>query len=230
MTLSRNADSLEKLNLEGTAQTNVKWLQNKVPNLKELILANNQISDLSPILSMKKLTSLNLSGNTQIKNLAPLTGLTNLHTLDVTGLSQINDLTPLTALTKLKTLNVDKSMENQRNIITSSGSPESKRTQLVSNSISDVKVLSGDNAKTIKQLSASLDNNVQALTQNNQALEKRVADLEAKLSQLNQACFAETTIPSRRRLGDGCIPQAVSSVPAAGLLSVAAATILAMVL
>lgn len=169
-TINTAADGLESLNMEGTSQTHVKWLINKAQNLKILNLANNQISDISPITGLTKLTTLDLSGNIAIK-----------------------DLTALASLTSLTTLTVDPSLQQQANILTSGGSAETKRSQLIALSIGEIKDVAAANADTIADLTSSMSTSMQAMTSTNQALESRVAALERKLALLNSACLAEDT-------------------------------------
>lgn len=216
-TLNTNADGLKSLNIAGTSQTDVNWLNNKAPNLEILNLANNQISNLSPITTLTKLTTLDLSGNTQI-----------------------TDLTVLAALTSLTTLTVDPALQQQSDILTSGGTPETKRSALI--------------AASISKLSAAVDVGMQGMTQRNLDLESRVAALERKLAQLNSACLVgdggftqpiagdddggysnpsvpddtDSPIVGGRRLqqGSDCIPADPSSVvdsgSATGLVSAAA--------
>ena len=78
-------------------------------NLTELVLDYNQISDLSPLASLTKLTVLHLScwtrSETQITDLSPLQNLTKLTRLHITGSgNQISDISPLSSLTNLTDL------------------------------------------------------------------------------------------------------------------------------
>ena len=79
-------------------------------NLTELVLDYNQISDLSPLASLTKLTVLHLScwtyrSGTQITDLSPLQNLTKLTRLHITGSgNQISDISPLSSLTNLTDL------------------------------------------------------------------------------------------------------------------------------
>ena len=57
-------------------------LLKSLPNLNQLVLYNNQISDLAPLSGLTNLSQLDLSSN-QISDLAPLSGLTNVSTLDL---------------------------------------------------------------------------------------------------------------------------------------------------
>ena len=113
------------------------------------------------------------------------------------------------------------------------------------------------NINELKTLKNSVGTNVQNLKQLGENLEERVAELENKLSQLNQACFAGQTSQGQRkpkfnvdappkkdadsfnpggsrRLADDCLtgPDAVAAslASAAGLISVAAATVAAVLL
>ena len=71
-------------------------------NLHELVLQNNQISDLRPLSESTNLRRLFLSGN-QISDLAPLSELTYLKFLSL-GNNPISDLSPLAKLTNLEYL------------------------------------------------------------------------------------------------------------------------------
>ena len=75
-----------------------------MPNLKELWLCRQQISDLSPLEGLP-ITRLVLCDN-QIEDLSPLSSLTSLNTLWLGG-NAPSDLTPLAGLTRLRDLNLD---------------------------------------------------------------------------------------------------------------------------
>lgn len=75
-----------------------------MPNLTELYLCTQQISDLSPLEGLP-LEALYLSDN-QITDLSPLRGCTKLHTLFIGG-NPLYDLSPLASLTGLRRLNLD---------------------------------------------------------------------------------------------------------------------------
>lgn len=86
---------------------------------------------------------------------------------------------------------VDKeSLKTQVGILTSGASPDTKRSQLVSSKINEIQELAQDNIGEIQTLKDSVGGSVQTLTTYSENLEERVAELELKLSQLNQACFA----------------------------------------
>lgn len=211
-------NALLTLNLKGTSQTDVKWLDGKTPNLDTLNLANNKISDLLPLAKMTKLT-----------------------TLDLTGNPNIADLTALTSLKSLKSLKVDARLKKQADIILSGGNPETKRGALVAVSVADsigaVKTLVTANTGKITQLSSSVDTRVAALTAKNQALEAKLTDLTNKLNQINKACFAAPG-PGRRLSDTGCLKSpggeagAVVSDDATmtSLVSAAAVVVMAMFL
>lgn len=234
--------NLEILNVGGTSQTNLNWLDNtKIPNLKTLKLANNQLTNagILAITKLTKLTELDLSGN-----------------------NQITDLTALAVLTNLKTIKVDQeSLKTQVTILTSGASPDTKRSQLVSNKINEIQLLAQGNIGEIQTLKDSVGGSMQTLTTYSENLEERVAELELKLSQLNQACFAANLNQNSnsqgqrtpgfnvdappnddsasftsggRRLADDCIKKdpKVGAVngSATGLISIAASTIAALFL
>lgn len=131
--------------------------------------------------------------NNQLTNagILAITKLTKLTELDLSGNNQITDLTALAVLTNLKTIKVDKeSLKTQVGILTSGASPDTKRSQLVSSKINEIQLLAQDNIGEIQTLKDSVGGSVQTLTTYSENLEERVAELELKLSQLNQACFA----------------------------------------
>ena len=66
---------------------------------------SNNISDLSPLSGLIKLTELNLFRNT-IADLSPLSNLTELRVLDISGNSYISDLSPLSGMTGMRTLHL----------------------------------------------------------------------------------------------------------------------------
>ncbi|GAB5402036.1 MAG: hypothetical protein Aurels2KO_02670 [Aureliella sp.] len=70
--------------------------------VQEIRLADNEISDLSPIAELKQLQSLTLSGN-QISDITPLAGLTKLQYLNLEG-NQVSKLAPLAKLTAMRSL------------------------------------------------------------------------------------------------------------------------------
>lgn len=75
-----------------------------MPNLKEVWLCRQQITDLSPLEGLP-ITTLVLCDNA-IEDLSPLASLTSLNTLWLGG-NTPSDLTPLAGLTRLRDLNLD---------------------------------------------------------------------------------------------------------------------------
>lgn len=226
-TIAKPSNAIVTLNLESTSQTNLKWLQNKVPNLKTLNLANNRISDLSPLGSMKKLASLNLANNPQLSDISTLTSLTTLTSLDLSGNKKITDLTPLVELKGLTDLKVDAPLQRQARIIASKSSAATKRSQIVSAEIGDIQQVAVTNKASIEKIT-KLTSTIPELTDKNQKLESRIIVLERKLAQLNQACFASSNAGNRRQLNSDCIEKskkdeavAASSATATSILSVA---------
>ena len=73
-----------------------------LPNLQELFLYDNQITDISPLSSLTNLTYLNISYN-KIIDISPLSHLTNLTHLDITH-NNISDISSLSHLIDLKAL------------------------------------------------------------------------------------------------------------------------------
>lgn len=79
-----------------------------------LTLAANQISDITPLTSLTKLTYLDLCVN-EISDVAPLKSLTNLYYLNLND-NKINDITPLESLTSLKILSLHGNLLTQEQI------------------------------------------------------------------------------------------------------------------
>lgn len=73
-------------------------------NLKILILADNNIQDISPIANLKELMYLEIFINYRITDLSPLAGLTNLLDLNLYYLPVMEDYSPLYSLPKLERL------------------------------------------------------------------------------------------------------------------------------
>ena len=105
---SITAADMEKITGLGWDKTPNKGIQDLTGleyavNLDHLILAGNQISDLSPITTgFKNLRHLALQGN-PISDLSPLSKLTTLERLELNA-NLVSDLSPLTGLTNLKQL------------------------------------------------------------------------------------------------------------------------------
>lgn len=75
-----------------------------LPELENLSVSDNAISDISPVAGLTKLTSLQLSNNA-VSDLSALGGLGNLKTLYLDG-NPVSDLTPLYSLRGLRTLSL----------------------------------------------------------------------------------------------------------------------------
>ena len=113
-------EQLEEMVDNGKIPANTGWLEldgnqisdltplESLKDLQMLILDDNQISDLSPLSSLTNLPVLGLDSN-QISDLSPLSSLTNLQSLGLDN-NQISNLTPLHLLTNLTSLGL---YENQ---------------------------------------------------------------------------------------------------------------------
>ena len=98
----------------GTYQEDAPWgdagdltLLSRMPNLREVYLCRQEISDLTPLEGLP-LTTLALCRN-QISDLTPLVGMTSLESLYLGG-NPISDCGPLSSLTGLRYLNLDGSV------------------------------------------------------------------------------------------------------------------------
>lgn len=83
-------------------------------NLRELSLANQDFTDVSPIAQLTELVSLDLEGN-HVSNLSPLSNLANLETLNLEAMLDfgLTDISPLSGLDSLKELN----LSGNRNLV-----------------------------------------------------------------------------------------------------------------
>ena len=94
--------NLNKLTLSGYNISDISFLST-LTKVTELDIMNNKIKDITPISKLTSLQKLYLSLN-EISDISALSSLTNLEELDISG-NQINDLTALSGLKRLKTVN-----------------------------------------------------------------------------------------------------------------------------
>ena len=116
----------------------------KLPNLKELSLVSNNITDLTPLAGLTALTFLAACEN-KITDLSPLAGLTALTRLEASK-NKITDLSPLAELTTLTDLSVDENKITELSPLT--GLTALKCLELSYNKIIDLKPLAGLTALT----------------------------------------------------------------------------------
>lgn len=76
----------------------------ELPNLRELLMDDNQISDLKPLEKLTKLERLYLAGN-PVQDVRPLAGLTGLRVLDLSA-TAVKDAAPLASLENLEWLDL----------------------------------------------------------------------------------------------------------------------------
>jgi hypothetical protein len=99
------AANREIINLEGMQYcVDITWLHLGETYVDDSFVNSNQISDLTPLAGLTRLTQLYLWGN-QIRDITPLSGLTNLMVVDLEG-NQISDLSPLAGLTQFTWLDL----------------------------------------------------------------------------------------------------------------------------
>lgn len=92
---------LEALDLGHQHITDISMIPEYLPNLKVLILADNKITDISPLAKLDKLVYLELFIN-KITDLSPLEHLDNLVDLNLCYNNQLYDLSPIMNLPKLE--------------------------------------------------------------------------------------------------------------------------------
>ena len=108
--------------------------------LTELYLFRNTIADLSPLSNLTELEELDVSGNSYISDLSPLSGLTGVRTLNLYS-NDISDLSPLSGLTDLRWLGVSNNLIWDISPLASL--TELRGVSLNNNAISDLSPLSG---------------------------------------------------------------------------------------
>ena len=93
--------NLKDLVIADTNITDLSFLAGLI-NLESLAFSNDNISDISGLAGLTNLKYIHTWGN-PFSNLSPLVGLTKLETLDICG-AELSDLSPLAGLTGLKEL------------------------------------------------------------------------------------------------------------------------------
>ena len=106
--LSPEAKHTVELLLKEAGTTECDAADRKLSSFTELVLENNQISDLKPLESLTNLTVLFLEKN-QISDIKPLESLTNLTSLSLDN-NKISDIKPLESLTNLTSLSLDNNL------------------------------------------------------------------------------------------------------------------------
>lgn len=94
---------LKALDLGHQAITDISVIGDYLPDLRILILADNQITDITPISKLKHLHYLELFIN-PISDISPLKENTDLVDLNLANLNKVTDVTPLLNLPKLERL------------------------------------------------------------------------------------------------------------------------------
>ena len=77
---------------------------NYMPKLEVLVVAMNELGDISPLANCPHLEYLELNSNAYISDLTPLSGLTELRHLNIANCPNISDISPLFGLTELERL------------------------------------------------------------------------------------------------------------------------------
>merc|ERR1712048_1205425 len=125
--------------------------------------------------------------------------------LDVSGNAGITDLSALAVLQNLKTITVgnNEALKKQVTVLTSGADPASKRSSIMSNKMDDIRQTVANNVANLETFQQSVNNQVKTLNDFSNNVDARVARLEAKLQQLNQACFARTASQNPQDSGEG---------------------------
>ena len=136
--VSTGRPHLKRLDLDGNLISDLSPMVN-LTDLISLNLRNNNISDISPLLGLTDLTYLNLRNN-NISDISPLLGLTDLTYLNL-GDNNISDISALSGLTDLTYLDLNGS--NISDISALSGLTALTELHLYANNISDISAVSG---------------------------------------------------------------------------------------
>ena len=146
------AEKIESLDLTECEIMDLEFIR-YFPNLKQLILDGNGITDLTPLQDLYTLESLSIVRN-GIADITPLYNLTNLQYLDLSN-NVISDVSALGNLSRLKTLNV-----SMNNIDTLAGlySLEALETVNLSyNFISSVNALSNSKLRELNIVNTNIN-------------------------------------------------------------------------
>ena len=138
-------------------------------NLEYLHLNETAVSDLSPLASLTNLKGLDLS-DTPVSDLSPLASLTNLEVLNLDGTS-VSDLSPLVSLTNLEYLSLSDTSVSDLSPLASLTNLE--RLDLIDTQVSDLSPL------------ASLTNLVSLELEGSKVSKEEIAKLEAALPNCN---------------------------------------------
>ena len=111
----------------------------KATNLRDLLLRNNKISDITPLLNLDALEQLNLYDN-QISNITPLATLTSLTNLNL-SYNPISDFDPISGLTNLQQISLIDTTFSDSDIPILSGLTKLTTLPLSRNEISDLTLL-----------------------------------------------------------------------------------------
>lgn len=143
---------IERLNLSSTGISNLEGIQH-LENLKELLLWDNNIHDVTPLSYLLNLLWLDIGGN-EIEDISPLTNLTNLQLLNADN-NRIQDISPINLMVQLLSLdlseNLIKFLGFNQGVSIQSSQPSNPFNKLIkletlnlsNNQIDDVSNLSG---------------------------------------------------------------------------------------
>jgi len=157
-----NLTQLVELNLWGVGvdNTELAYLSN-LTNLEQLVLGNNQLTDISVLEKLVNLKTLNLTGNVHIEDISVIANFKNISALFLSN-NNISDVSPLAQLTKLQKLGLGENKITNISALSNltllyqltlntneieSAAPLSNLTELteltlLSNNISDISMLS----------------------------------------------------------------------------------------
>ena len=203
------AINLTDLNLANNMVSDISPLAD-LTNLTDLNLANNMVSDISPVAGLTNLTNLNLASN-MVSDISPVAGLTTLTALAFDG-NTLSDISPVAGLTSLTALDF------QNNTI-SDISPVTNLTNLIflvfqNNKISDISPMAGLTNLTFLFLGGNTISDISPLVANTGLGSGDRVDVRG--NSLNYASI-RTRIPSLQKRGvevifDSRVPRRVRIV------------------
>lgn len=111
-------EHLLELNLLNATNKNIKSLEGLqfAENLTYLKIAENEITDLSPISGLPQIITLNMKNN-MVSDISPISNLTTLRKLYITSNTDIKDISSLNRLTNLTELYIDNTGINNIDVL-----------------------------------------------------------------------------------------------------------------
>ncbi len=128
-------------------------------NLEALLMGNNQVSNVSPLSGLVKLTALQIGNN--ISDISPLANLVNLEQLYLNSNYLITDISAMAGMTKLTDVHL--AFNAISSISALAGKTAMTTLRLYDNDISDISPLAGMTKLTLLEIDANLVSDISPL-------------------------------------------------------------------